>query len=203
MAPSAPTTLVSISQAISAPIPSFALISDTQMVPVNIVSSPMVTSETVVPVSILSLSSNSFSFPLHNGFYCISTNELTQIMLVLEVFSPVTHADVHSEQVEQLHRTSREGLEIPTVDDVTATLFDDVEHNHSSLRELVDSPKGSHDHVSHSSLVEHDDVHKVSVYLLQVQADRFVECNDVQFDSHSSPPVDRTIDISLVSFEAA
>lgn len=88
------------------------------------------------------------------------------------------------------------------VDDVTATLSDDVEHNHLSWRELVESLKGSHEHVSHSSPIENDDVHKVSVDLLQVQADRFVERNDLQSDSHNSPPVDRTIDLSLVSFEA-
>jgi len=124
------------------------------------------------------MSSNSFSFPFHNGFDCISTDELPQTKPVLEVVSPVAHIDVHSE-VERSHRTSREGLEIPMVDDVTAT------------------------HVSHLSPVEHDDVHEVYVDLLQIQAGRFVEGNDMQSDSHNSPPVDRTIDLSLVSFEAA
>jgi len=109
---------------------------------------------------------------------------------------------VHSEGVERLHQTSREGLEIPKVDDVTATLPDDVEHNHSSLRELVQSPKGSHENVSHSSLVEHDDMHEVFVDLLQVQADRLVEHDDVQSNSHRSPHVGCTIDLSLVSHEA-
>ena len=87
---------------------------------------------------------------------------------MLEVVSPVAHVDVHSEEVKRLHQTSQEGLEIPTVEDVTTTLFDDVEHNHSSPRELEESPNGSHEHVSHSSPVKHDDVHEVSVDLLQV-----------------------------------
>lgn len=77
-----------------------------------------------------------------------------------------------------------------------------MEHNQFSPRELVESPKGFHEHVSHSSPVEHDDMHEVSVDLLQVQADHFVERNDVQSDSRSSPPVGRTVDLSLVSFEA-
>ena len=98
---------------------------------------------------------------------------------MLEVVSPVTHVDVHSEEVERLNRTLQEGMDIPTVDDVNAMLSNDVEHNHSSPRELVESPKGSHEHVSHSSPVEHDDVHEVFVDLLQVQADHFVERNDV------------------------
>ena len=67
----------------------------------------------------------------------------------------------------------------------------------------MESPKGSHEHVSHSSPVEHDDVHEVSIDLLQVQVDNFVERNDVQSDSHSSPHVDRNIDLSLLSFEDA
>jgi len=58
-------------------------------------------------------------------------------------------------------------------------------------------------HVSHSSHVEHDDVHEVYVDLLQIQAGHFVEGSDMQSDSHRSPPVDRTIDLSLVSFETA
>jgi len=123
---SLPTTLAFISQEILTPFPSSALISNTQMVPINIISSAMVTSQKVVLVSIPSMPSNSFSFPLHNVFDCISTDELTQTMPVLEVVSPVAHIDVHSEEVERLHRTSREGLVIPTVDDVTATLSDDV-----------------------------------------------------------------------------
>ena len=86
-ASSAPPTLASITQSISAPIPSSALISNTHMVPVNIVSSTMVTSLTAVPVSRPSLSSNSFSFPLHNVFYCISTDEFPQTRPVLEVVS--------------------------------------------------------------------------------------------------------------------
>jgi len=70
---------------------------------------------------------------------------------------------MHSERVERSHPTSREELEIPTVDDVTAMLYDDMEHNYSTPRELMESPKGSHEHVPHSSIVEHDDVHEVSV----------------------------------------
>jgi hypothetical protein len=68
---------------------------------------------------------------------------------------------VHSERAEWLHQTSREDLENPTVDDVTVTLSNDVEHNHSIPWELVESPKGSHERVLHSSPFKHIEVHKV------------------------------------------
>jgi hypothetical protein len=72
------------------------------------------------------------------------------------------------------------------VDDVVVMLFDDVEHNHLIPRELVETPKGSHEHVSHSSPVEHIEVHEVFVESVQVQTDTVVEHVDVHFGSHNS-----------------
>jgi len=99
---------------------------------------------------------------------------------------PVAHDDVHSERAERLHQTSQEELENSAVDDVTVTLSDDVEHNHSIPRELVESPKGSHERVSHSSPVEHIEVHEVYVESVQVQTDTVVEHIDVHSGSRSS-----------------
>jgi len=147
------TSLVSTSLAIPTPIPSPSLNSNSQVGPVSIVTSTLATSQTDVPVSMSSLSSNSFSFPLHNVFDGISPEELPRAMPLLEVVSPVAHDGVHFERAEQLHQTSREELENPTLDDVTVTLSDDVENNRSSPRELVESPKGSQERVPHSSLM--------------------------------------------------
>jgi len=72
------------------------------------------------------------------------------------------------------------------VDDVTVTLSDDVEHNHSIPRELVESPKGSHERVSHSPPVKHVEVHEASVESAQVQMDLVVEHVDVHSGSRSS-----------------
>jgi len=104
---------------------------------------------------------------------------LPRVIPVLEVVSPVVHDDVHSEKAERLHQTSWEELEIPTVVDVTVMLSDDVEHNHSRPRELVESPRGSHERVPHSSPIEHNEVHEVSVESVQVQTDIVVEHVDV------------------------
>ncbi|AES70252.2 DUF4283 domain protein [Medicago truncatula] len=106
----------------------------------QVVTSTVATSQTDVST----LSSNSFRFPLHNVFDIISPDELPRVTPVLKVVSPVVHDDVHSEREERLHQTSQGELENPTVNDVTVTLSDDVEHNHSNPRELVESPKGSH-----------------------------------------------------------
>lgn len=109
---------------------------------------------------------------------------------------------MHSEEVERLHQTSREQLENPTVNDVTATLLDDVEHNHSNQRGLVESPKGSYVHVPHSSSIEHDDVHEVYVELLQVHTYHSVEHDDVESGSPGGPLVVHSVDASLVVPEA-
>jgi len=131
-----------------------------------------------------SLSSNYFSFPFHNVFDIISPEELPCVTPVLE--SPVAHADVHSERAERLHQSSREKLDNPTIDDVTVTRSDDVEHNHSIPRELAKSPKGSHECVSHSSPVEDIEVHEVSVKSVQVQTDTIVEHVDVHSGARNS-----------------
>jgi len=96
------------------------------------------------------------------------------------------HVDVHSERAEQLYQTLQEELENPMVDDVTVTLSDDVEHNHSIPRELVESHKGSHERVSHLSHVKHIEVHEVSVESVQVQTDTVVEYVDVHSGSRNS-----------------
>jgi len=116
----------------------------------------------------------------------ITPRELPRTMQVIDIVSPVAHIGVHSERAKQLPLTSREVLENPTIDDVTVTLSDDVEHNRSSPRELVESPRGSHVSVSHSSPFEHIEVHEVSVELVQVQIDNVVDQSDVH--SGSRPP---------------
>jgi hypothetical protein len=154
----------------------------------------------------MSLSSNTFSFPLHNVYDIISPRELPNNMLVLEVVSPIAHVDVHSERAEQLHLTSQEVLENPMRDDVSSLLLDEVDHNRSSPRELEECPKGSHEsehnlssprelkespkgpiesapHSSH--VVEHQEVHEVSVESVQVQMDTVVEHDDLHAGSHA------------------
>lgn len=101
----------------------------------------------------------------------------------MEVVSPIAHVGVHPKVVERLHQTSRVVLENPTVDDVVVPLPNDVEHNRSNPRELEESPKGSNEHVSQSSPVEHNEVHGVFVEFLQVQKEHFVEHVDVQSGS--------------------
>jgi len=157
---------------------------NSQLGPISIVTSTIATSST--DVSIPSLSSNSFIFPLHNVFDMISPKDLPRVTPVLEVVSPIAHVDVHSERAEQLYQTLQEELENPMVDDVTVTLSDDVEHNHSIPRELVESHKGSHERVSHLSHVKHIEVHEVSVESVQVQTDTVVEYVDVHSGSRNS-----------------
>jgi len=66
-----------------------------------------------VPVS--DVSANSFSFPLHNVFDNIATDELAVSRPVLEVVSPVAYDDVQPVEVVRSHQTLREVLENPTV----------------------------------------------------------------------------------------
>jgi len=132
----------------------------------------------------------------------ISNEELPQATPVFEIVSLVAHDDVHPERVEQMHLTSREELENPAVDDVTATLTNDVEHNHSRPRKLVESPKGAHEHVPHSSIVEHDDVHEVSVESTQVQTVNLVEHVDVRSAPNHSPMAAHSIDNYVVPHKA-
>jgi len=193
----APSPLAPPSQAIPAPI-----IASSHMGPVVTSTSAVVTSHMTVPMPKTSLSSTSFSFPLHNVFDSVSSEELPLATPVFEIVSTVAHDEVHSERVEQSHPTSREELENPVVDDVTATFSDDVEHNHSRPRELVESPKGDHEHVPHSSIVGHDDVHEVSVELPQVQTENLVEHVDVHSVPNQSPMAARSVDNSVVSNEA-
>ncbi|RHN79268.1 hypothetical protein MtrunA17_Chr1g0175461 [Medicago truncatula] len=167
----------------------------------SIVTSTVATSQTNVPMSMPSLSSNSFSFPLHNVFDRISHEELPRVMPVLEAVSSIAHDDVHPETAERLHQTSLEELENPTLDDVTVTLSDDVENNRSSPRDMVESPKGSHECVPHSSPDEHNEhneVHEVSVESVQVQTDIVVEHVDVHFESDHSLVSPVIVEQSLV-----
>jgi len=173
------------------PAPSPALNANSQLGSVSIVTSTVATSQ--ADVSMPSLSSNSFIFPLHNVFDIISPEELPRGTPV----SPVAHDDMHSERAERLHQTSREELENPTVDDVTVTRSDDVEHNHSIPQELVESPKGSHERVSHSSPVEHIEVHEVYVESVQVQMDTVAKHIDVHSGSRNFFSLSVVIELPL------
>jgi len=192
---SAPSPLAPPSKDIPTPI-----ISSSHIGPVVTSTSAVVTSHMTVSMPKMSLSSTSFSFPLHNIFDSISSEELPLATPVFEIFSP--HDEAHSERVEQSHPTSREELENPVVDDVTATFSDDVEHNHSRPPELVESPNGDHEHVPHSSTVEHDDVHEVSMESQQVQIENLVEHVDVHSVPNQSPMAACSIDNFVVSHEA-
>ena len=148
-------------------------------------------------------SSSSFSFPLHNVFDCISPDELPLPRPVLEVVSPVAHANVHPVEVMRSHQTSREELEIPTVNDATDSLLDGVEHNHVTPRELVERSKGAHESVPQSSPVEHYDMNDVSADFFKDHADDFVEQEVEHSGSRNTSPVGRPIAHCLVSHEAS
>jgi len=125
------TTLATNTQTNLISITSSAMASTTQMVLVTIASTTMATTQTVAPEPSSSLSSNSFSFPLHNVFDHISPDEFPHSSPVFEVVYLEAHNDVHYEKAEQLHQTLREELKNPTANDIIVTLSDDVEHNHS------------------------------------------------------------------------
>jgi hypothetical protein len=195
------TTIVTTTQMTLVTIASSSMASTTQMVPITIASLTMATTQTVAPDPSPSLSSNSFSFPLHNVFDHIYLGELCHSSLVLEVASPIAKNDVHIEEMERLHQTSWEVVENTTVYDATATLSDDVEHDHSKLWELVKSPKISYANVTRSSLVEYDDMHEISVELLPIPTNHIVEHDDVQSSSPRGPLFVRTIDDSMVALD--
>jgi len=65
----------------------------------------------------------------------------------------------------------------------------------------VESSKGDHEHLPHSSTVEHNDVHKVSVESPQVQTENLVEHVDVHSIPNQSPMVARSIDNFVMSHE--
>ena len=48
--------------------------------------------------------------------------------------------------------------ENPKVTDVTNSLLDSVQHNHVTPRELVESPNGAIEHVTHSSPLGREDI---------------------------------------------
>ena len=102
----APAKLAPPSHAISASIPSHSITSSSHMGPVDTFTSSMATSQTKVRVPNTSLSSTSFSFPLHNVVNSISSGKFPQATPVLEIVSPVAHDDVHSDRVERSHLTS-------------------------------------------------------------------------------------------------
>ena len=86
------------------------------LIPVNTLTQSILVSLHVMPVS--DISSNSFSFPLQNGFDCISYDELALPRPVLEVIYLIAHDDVQPVEVRRSHQTSREVLENPSVTDV-------------------------------------------------------------------------------------
>jgi len=75
-----------------------------------------------------------------------------------KVVSHIAHDDVQPVEVGRSHQTSREVLKNPNVTDVTNSLLDSVEHNLVNSRELVESPKGSTEHVTHSSPLGREDI---------------------------------------------
>ena len=133
-------------------------------VPVNTITQSIPVSLPEVPIS--DISSNSFNFPLQNVFdriERISNDDLDFPRPVLEVVSLDVHNDVQPIEVVRSHQTSREVLENPMVTVVTKLLLDGVEHNHMSLRKLVESPKGSNERVTHSSPLRCEDIRPVIV----------------------------------------
>jgi len=60
----------------------------------------------------------------------------------------------------------------------------------------------AHEHVPHSSIVEHDDVHEVSVESSQVQTENLVEHVDVHSVPNQSPMAARSINNCVVSHDA-
>jgi hypothetical protein len=79
-------------------------------------------------------------------------------MPVIEIVSPEAHVDVKPVEVTKSPQKSREELENLSVNDVTDSLLDSVEHNHMSPRELEGSPKGSNVHGTHSSPLGSEDL---------------------------------------------
>jgi len=93
---------------------------------------------------VLTLTSNSFGFPLQNAFDSITPDDdLHLTRPVLDVVSPKAHDDVQPVEVRQSPQPSREVLENPVLTDATNSLLDGVEHNHVSHQELGMSPNGS------------------------------------------------------------
>jgi len=157
------------------------------VIPTSISQFETVTSQAGVSVYVSPLSSSSFSFPLQNVFDRISPEKLLDTVPVLDLVSPVEHVSVHSERAVQSHLTSREVLDNPTMDDVTVTLSDDVEHNRPSPREQ--SPKGSDERVPHKSTDEHNEVQEVSDDTVQDQTYDVVEHVDGSSGSRPVSPV--------------
>ncbi|AES63849.1 hypothetical protein MTR_2g013990 [Medicago truncatula] len=113
-----------------------------------------------VPISYIS--SNSFSFPLHNVFDRIdriSTDESDRPTPVLvKVVSHVAHDDVQPVEAGRSQQTSWEVVENPMVSVVTNSPLDGVRYNLVNSRELVESPNGSIERVTHSSPLGREDV---------------------------------------------
>jgi len=94
---SAPATLASPSMAIPTSISSSSITSSSHMGSVDTFTSVVATSQMMVPAPRTSLSSTSFSFPLHNVFDNISSEKFLEATPVIEFISPIAHDDVHSE----------------------------------------------------------------------------------------------------------
>jgi len=106
---------------------------------------------------------NNFSIPLHNVFDLIAPRELPHNMPVLEPVSLVAHDDVQNVEVTMLNQKSREVLKNPSVTELTDSLLENVEYNHMSPRELVESPKDSNVHDTHSSPLGCEDIRPIGV----------------------------------------
>jgi len=128
-----------------------------QATPVNSVNHSTPFSLPTGPV--LTLTSNSFSFPLQNVFDGLAPNDDLQLTRpVLDVVSPEAHDDVQPVEARQSPQTSREVLENPVLTDATNSLLDGVEHNHVSHWELGMSPNGSTVRITQASPLGREDI---------------------------------------------
>ena len=163
-----------------------------------VVATTTMATQTAIVESIQTLSSNSFSFALHNVIDHVPQGDLPHLSRpVLEFVSPVAHIDVHFEEEEQLQMEPQEVVENPNVSDATTDLSDVVEQEHSGSQELVESPKVSNANATLTFHVAHDDVQKRSVELVSSAFDRevspiirdhhVVEHDDVQSKSPVVP----------------
>ncbi|KEH29250.1 hypothetical protein MTR_4g031785 [Medicago truncatula] len=142
--------------------------------PISLVTSTVASSQMDA-----SLSSNSFSFPLHNVFDNITPRELRHVMPELENPTADYASALLSDVVEYGRLSPRELEESPKGSH-------DSEHNRSSPRELEESLKGPNEGAPHTSHIEHHQVHEVSVELVEVHTDIVDEHIEVHSGSHAT-----------------
>jgi len=158
--------------------------------------------DVVVSIPTNSVAAKSFSFALHNV-----SDEIPQGRLpitdhpILELASNIAHDDVHSSEMEQTQHESQAAPDsIPALNSnsqlglvsiVTSTMATSQTDVPVPLHNVFDriSPEELQcvmPVLEVVSPIEHDEVHEVSVELVQVQTDTIVEHVDVHFGSHLS-----------------